>query len=114
VLSLYKEKEKDMAFADKLRKEIADRDQQIINNEILPKKEQILNAVSEGIKRIGYVCIDTGYGTSSHEGLMVGIHDCRKLNALAKFLQGEGFKVSKMWWGMGSCDGDPDMLKIRL
>ena len=104
-----------MAFADKLRAEVADKNKEIINNEILPKKEQILNAVAEGIKRIGYVCIDTStYGTSTAEGRMVGIHDCRKLNDLAQFLKDEGFKVSKMWWGMGSCDGDPDMLKIKL
>lgn len=104
-----------MAFADKLRAEVADKNQEIINNEILPRKEQILNAVAEGIKRIGYVCIDTStYGTSSAEGRKVGIFDCRKLNALAQFLKGEGFTVSKMWWGMGSCDGDPDMLKIKL
>ena len=103
-----------MNAADKLRAEIEAGNKEIITTIIEPKREQILKAVSDGIKRIGYVTIDTsGYGTSSHEGRMTGIHDCKHLNALREWLMAEGFKVARKWWGC-SCDGDPDMLTITL
>lgn len=102
-----------MGYADKLRAEVANTDAEIIENEILPRKDEILMAIEKGIKRIGYVVIDSLCNTSTMEGNMVRIKDNKKFSALAKFLTEEGFKVSKCWWGYCS-DGNPDMLKIRL
>lgn len=103
-----------MNAAEALRAEVSAKNKEIIETIIEPKRERILSAVAEGIRRIGYVTIDTsGYNTSSMEGRMTGIYDSKYLNALAEWLRTEGFKVSRQWWGM-SCNGDPDMLTIKL
>ena len=101
-------------FADTLRNEVKNENEKILEEIILPRKETILRSVAEGIKRIGYVTIDTsGYDTSSLEGRWVGIYKKEYLPALCEFLKEEGFNVRKQWWGM-STDGLPDMLKITL
>lgn len=103
-----------MNAAEALRAEVAAKNKEIIETIIEPKRERILSAVAEGIRRIGYVTIDTsGYDTSSMEGRMTGIYDSKYLNALAEWLSTEGFNVSRRWWGCCS-GGDPDMLTIKL
>ena len=101
-------------FADTLRNEVKNENERILEEIILPKKDQILSAVAAGIKRIGYVVIDTsGYDTSSYEGRMTGIYKQEYLGALYDFLEGEGFRVVRSWWGL-STNVSPDMLKITL
>ena len=103
-----------MNYAEQLKGEIASKNAAIIAEKCEPNKEKIMNAIAEGIRRIGYVCIDTsGYNTSSHEGRMCGSFKNSELDALKEFVEREGFKVSRMWWGMSS-NGFPDMLKITL
>ncbi len=102
-----------MNYAETLKAEMANTDQQIIDNEIMPRKDEILSTIAAGIKRIGYVCIDSLCGTSSAEGCKVGIFDNKKFPALIKFLTSEGFKVSRQWWGY-SANGLPDMIKISV
>ena len=115
VLYLYQEKRKDMNYADKLRAEQADKNKEIIKNLIEPRKDAILEEVSNGIRRIGYVTIDTsGYRAGTYEGCRVGIHEREHLPAFTEWLKEQGFKVKQMWWGMGSCSGYPDMIEIRL
>jgi hypothetical protein len=102
-----------MGFADNLRKEMADANKEIIATRFEPRKATIMNIIAEGIRRIGYVEIDTSaYGTGTWEGKQIGVKQ-EELNAFKEFLEGEGFKVSCRWWGL-SCSGLPDMLKITL
>lgn len=107
-----------MNYAETLRKEIADNNANIAATRFEPNKDKILKPIAEGIKRIGYVCIDTsGYDTSSCEGryasAAAGWLKYTDLNAFADWLTKEGFKVSRQWWGM-STNGFPDMVKITL
>lgn len=99
-----------MNFAEQLRNELKDKTTSIIANEFEPRKEKIFSILATGIKRIGYVKIDTFNHTGTYEGNMLGIND-KNIEAFAKFLTDEGFKVQKSWWGFSS-DGVPDMLKI--
>lgn len=104
-----------MNYAEQLRNEMSKSNKLIIATKFAPHKEQIMNALAEGIKRIGYVCIDTsGYNTSSYEG-RIAMCDAKReeLPALAEFIRAEGFNVTQQWWGMSS-NGFPDMLKITL
>ena len=101
-----------MSFADNLRQQLADTDQQIIDTKFMPRRDEILQRIAEGIKRLGYVCIDTSScGTSTPEGRL-GVNQ-KELSAFKKFITQEGFKASFSWWGY-STDGLPDMLTIRL
>lgn len=106
-----------MGFADNLRKELNGTNEEIIATRFEPNKERAMGILAEGIKRIGYVCIDTLCGTSSYEGNQLssalGSIKNKDLDALHQWLTREGFKVSKMWWGYSS-DGLPDMVKIRV
>jgi len=102
-----------MGFADNLRKEIANSNKSIIATRFEPRKAEILNIIAKGIRRIGYVQIDTScYHGGTCEGDMVGVKR-EELDALKEFLEGEGFKVSRQWWGYSS-NGMPDMLKITI
>jgi hypothetical protein len=101
-----------MNFADTLRKELNDKNRNIISTEFEPRKETIMETIAKGIKRIGYVSIDTFNHTGTCEGDSLGIND-KNIEAFAEFLKAEGFKVSKRWWGFSS-DGVPDMLKITV
>lgn len=106
-----------MNFADKLRNEMNDKNNEIIATRFEPNKDKAMEILARGIKRIGYVCIDTFNRTSTLEGSQLssalGSIENKDLNALHQWLTREGFKVSKMWWGYSS-DGIPDMVKIRL
>lgn len=106
-----------MNFADKIRNELNNTNNEIIDSRFEPNKEKAMEIIARGIKRIGYVCIDTLCHTSTCEGgelsVALGHIDSKDLNALHEWLTKEGFKVSKMWWGYSS-DGIPDMIKIRL
>lgn len=106
-----------MGFADNLRKELNNENEEIIAARFEPNKDKAMEILSRGIKRIGYVCIDTFNHTSTCEGcelsVALGHITGKDLNALHQWLTREGFKVSKMWWGYSS-DGIPDMVKIRL
>lgn len=100
--------------ADKLREELNNENKAIIANKFQPNKEQIISAITKGIKRIGYVCIDTsGYNTSSLEGRMCGHIERKELYAFKEFVQAEGFKTTLQWWGL-STNGLPDMIKVTL
>lgn len=104
-----------MNYAEQLKAEVNNANASIITTKFEPKKKQIMNAIVEGIKRIGYVTIDaSGCHAGTYEGNIARCGaETKDLNALAEFIQKEGFKVSKMWWGYSS-DGFPDMLKITL
>ena len=102
-----------MSFADTLRNEVNDRKNEIIANRFAPNKEALLNTIAAGIKRLGYVQIDTsGCNTGTMEGCQLGVHR-GEVEAFADFVTAEGFVVSRRWWGY-SADGEPDILKIRL
>lgn len=101
-----------MGFADNLRNELNNTNAEIIATRFEPRKEEILNIIATGIKRIGYVKIDTLCHTGTREGDMLGIKD-KEINAFAEFLRKEGFIAQKSWWGYSS-DGTPDMLTIRV
>ena len=107
-----------MNYAESLRKELADKNANIVATRFEPNRDKILKPIAEGIKRIGYVCIDTsGYDTSSYEGRIAssaaGWLKNSDLEAFANWLTKEGFRVTQQWWGM-STNGLPDMLKICL
>ena len=103
-----------MGFADNLRKEISNTNEQIIATKYEPRKAEIMGILERGIKRIGYVQIDTsGYCAGTMEGTQIGAKQ-EDLNALYEFLRAEGFVVNKMWWGWGGHGSIPDMLKITL
>ena len=101
-----------MGFADNLRNELNNTNAEIIANRFEPRKEEIFNTLATGIKRIGYVKIDTLCNTGTLEGRLLGVNS-NEINAFAEFLQKEGFHVQKSWWGYSS-DGNPDMLTIRV
>ena len=102
-----------MGFADNLRKEISNTNEQIIATKYEPRKAEIMGILERGIKRIGYVQIDTsGYHAGTMEGTQIGAKR-EELNALAEWLRKEGFIVQPQWWGY-SANGMPDMLKIRV
>jgi len=102
-----------MGFADNLREEINNTNEQIIATRFEPRKGEIMGIIAQGIKRIGYVQIDTsGYHAGTMEGTMIGAKR-EELNALAEWLRKEGFIVTPQWWGYSS-NGLPDMLKIRV
>ena len=101
-----------MGFADNLRNELNNTNAEIIANRFEPRKEEIFNTLATGIKRLGYVKIDTLCDTGTCEGVRLGVKS-NEINAFAEFLTKEGFKVSKSWWGYSS-DGNPDMLTIRV
>lgn len=101
-----------MNFADTLREELNNKNRNIISTEFEPRKETIMETIAKGIKRIGYVSIDTFNHTGTCEGDSLGIND-KNIEAFAEFLKAEGFKVSKRRWGYSS-DGVPDMLKITV
>ena len=101
-----------MNFADTLRNELKSKNEETITNEFVPKKDKIMSVLAGGIKRLGYVKVDTFYHTGTYEGDQLGING-GNIVAFAEFLQREGFVVQKSWWG-GSSDGVPDMLTIRV
>ena len=101
-----------MGFADNLRNELNNTNAEIIATRFEPRKEEIFNTLATGIKRIGYVKIDTLCNTGTLEGRLLGVKS-NEINAFAEFLTKEGFKVSRSWWGYSS-DGNPDMLTIRV
>lgn len=101
-----------MGFADNLRNELNNTNAEIIANRFEPNKEEIFNTLAIGIKRLGYVKIDTCCNTGTCEGNRLGVKS-NEINAFAEFLQKEGFRVQKSWWGYSS-DGNPDMLTIRV
>lgn len=101
-----------MNFADKLRNEMNDKNNETIATRFAPRKTELLETIAKGIRRIGYVQIDTLGNSGTLEGDCLGVHR-GEVDAFAEFVRNEGFKVSRMWWGYSS-DGEPDMLKIRL
>lgn len=101
-----------MGFADKLRKELANEKNELIDTRFKSNKEEIMAILEKGIRRLGYVKTDTFNNSSTHEGKLLGIGR-GEVNAFADFLKGEGFKVQKAWWGF-STDGEPDMLTITI
>ena len=102
-----------MGFADNLRNEISNNKEQIIATRFQPRRDEIMDILATGIKRLGYVQIDTsGYRTGTYEGTQIGAKR-EELNALAEWLRKEGFIVEPMWWGYDSA-GMPDMLRIRV
>ena len=101
-----------MGFADTLRNELKNKNNEIILNEFEPRKEEIMGILADGIKRIGYVKVDTLCHTGSCEGNKLGVN-YKNINAFAGFLTKEGFRIAKSWWGF-SADGSPDMLTIKL
>ena len=101
-----------MGFADTLRNELKSRTAEIIATRFEPNKEEIMSTIATGIKRIGYVKIDTFNHTGTCEGNRLGIGS-GEINAFAEFLKQEGFRVQRAWWGYSS-DGDPDMLTISI
>ena len=101
-----------MGFADNLRNELNNTNAEIIANRFEPNKEEIFSTLATGIKRLGYVKIDTFNNTGTREGDRLGVKS-NEINAFAEFLQKEGFRVQKAWWGYSS-DGNPDMLTIRV
>ena len=101
-----------MNFADTLREELNNKNRNIIATEFEPRKNAIMETIAKGIKRIGYVSIDTFNHTGTCEGNALGINS-KNIEAFAEFLKAEGFKVSRQWWGY-STDGVPDMLKIKV
>jgi hypothetical protein len=101
-----------MNFADKLRKELNNKNEEIIARDIEPHKDEIMEILARGIKRLGYVKADTLCGTGTCEGRELGVNS-DNIEAFAEFLKKEGFRVQKSWWGYSS-DGKPDMLTISL
>ena len=101
-----------MSFADNLRNELNNKNKSIIADRFIPRREELLETVAKGIRRIGYVQIDTLGNSGTLEGDCLGVHR-GEVDAFAEFVHNEGFKVSRMWWGYSS-DGEPDMLKIYL
>lgn len=106
-----------MNAAEMLKAELATKNQEIIDTRFEPNKDKAMEIIARGIKRIGYVCVDTFNHTSTCEGgelsVALGHLTCRDLNAAADWLKKEGFIVTRQWWGFSS-DGDPDMIKIRV
>ena len=100
-------------FADKLRAETVSKNNEIMEREIMPRKDEILKSVAKGIQRIGYVRVDTFRNECSTAEGRFGIHKPEHLDALSEFLKSEGFTVKKFWWGM-SADGLADGLTITL
>ena len=101
-----------MNFADKLRNELNNKNEEIIARDIEPRKDKIMEVLARGIKRIGYVKTDTLCNTGTCEGSELGVNS-GNIEAFADFLKKEGFRVQKAWWGYSS-DGKPDMLTITL
>ena len=101
-----------MGFADTLRNELKNENAEIIATRFEPRKEEIMNTLATGIKRMGYVKIDTLCHTGTCEGDRLGVKS-NEINAFSEFLKKEGFKVQKSWWGYSS-DGVPDMLTISV
>ena len=108
-----------MNAADKLRNELNKESANIIATRFAPQKDAAMEIIAKGIKRLGYVEIDTLHcqGTGTPEGrslsYLYGGLKSADLNTFAEFLKAEGFKVSKAWWGYSS-NGNPDILKISL
>jgi hypothetical protein len=101
-----------MGFADNLRNELKNENAEIIATRFEPRKDELMDILAKGIKRLGYVKIDVLCHTGTLEGDMLGVHS-KEINAFADFIKAEGFRVSKSWWGCSS-DGLPDMLTIRV
>lgn len=105
--------EVDMNAAEMIKAELADRNKQIIDELIEPNRDKIIDALSRGIKRLGYAKIDYFHNSGTSEGYETGINDKQYFPAFAEWLRAEGFKVSRSWWGCSS-DGNPDMLTITI
>lgn len=101
-----------MNFADKLRNELNSMNAEIIARDIEPRKDEIMEILSRGIKRLGYVKVDTLCSAGTCEGSELGVNS-GNIEAFAEFLKKEGFRVQKAWWGY-SADGRPDMLTITI
>lgn len=101
-----------MNFADKLRNELKNTNEEIIAREIEPRKGEIMEVLARGIKRLGYVKADTLCNAGTCEGSELGVNSYN-IEAFAEFLQKDGFRVQKSWWGYSSA-GRPDMLTITL
>ena len=101
-----------MGFADTLRKELKSENAAIIAKEFEPRKNEIMATIAEGIKRPGYVEIDTCGFSATAEGMQLGVNR-GNIEAFYDFVRAEGFKVKRCWWGHSS-DGAPDILKIYL
>lgn len=105
-----------MGFGDKLRNELKKETANTIESRYMPDRDSAMEILEKGIRRIGYVEIDTLHRAGTCEGGQLSrLYDLesRDLNSFAEFLENEGFKVSKAWWGYSS-DGNPDILKIRV
>jgi hypothetical protein len=101
-----------MNFADKLRNELNNENAEIIARDIEPRKDKIMEILAKGIKRLGYVKVDTLCNTGTCEGDQLGVNS-GNIEVFADFLKREGFRVQRAWWGYSS-DGKPDMLTITL
>ena len=101
-----------MNFADNLRNEINNKNAEIIAIRFEPKKDELLGIIAKGIRRIGYVEIDTLCNAGTCEGDSLGVHR-GEIEAFAEFVRKEGFKATPAWWGYSSY-GEPDILKIYL
>lgn len=101
-----------MTFADNLRNELKTKNEEIIATSFEPRKDELFNTIASGIKRMGYVKIDTFNRTGTMEGSKLGIGR-DEIDAFAEWLGREGFRVQKAWWGYSS-EGMPDMLTIRV
>ena len=101
-----------MSFADNLRNELSNKNKSIIAERFIPQREELLEIIAKGIRRLGYVKTDVFNNTGTCEGDALGIHR-GEVDAFADFVRDEGFKVTRSWWGYSS-DGEPDMLKIYL
>lgn len=102
-----------MGFADNLRNELKNQTEDYIATHFEPRKEEIFRIISKGIKRIGYVKIDTFNRTGTLEGEQLGIKKSSEINPFVEFLKREGFRTQRAWWGYSS-EGDPDMLTITV
>ena len=80
-----------MNYADTLRKELNDKNKSIIATEFEPRKEAIMETIAKGIKRIGYVSIDTFNHTGSCEGGLFG-YQLQKHRSLCRVLKSRGFQ----------------------
>ena len=101
-----------MSFADNLRTELNNKNAEIIATRFAPRKAELLETIAKGIRRIGYVEIDTLCNAGTYEGDCLGVNR-GEIDAFAEFVKAEGFKASRRWWGYSS-EGQPDMLKIYL
>lgn len=101
-----------MNFADKLRNELNNENAEILARDIEPRKDEIMEILAKGIKRLGYVKVDTLCKTGTCEGDKLGVKS-GNIEVFADFLRNEGFCVQRAWWGYSS-DGKPDMLTITL